>query len=147
MQAHLRKVEQGKTSPTRATETAKAGKGKTMKVYYRERNYIGDYKAIDTEKSITIDRAWNVGGLLYGYKNRFEVVAVSREDVLRVDLPQIVYTWADMVNAIITPAGGDMFTVDTPESLDTMTAAALVDLARADMVKIVKRYAERGETL
>lgn len=118
-----------------------------MKVYYRERNYIGDYKAIDTEKSITIERAWNVGGLLYGYKNRFEVVAVSREDVLRVDLPQIAYKWADMVNAIITPVGGDLFTVDTPENLDTMTAADLVDLARADMVEIYKRYAERGETI
>ena len=118
-----------------------------MKVYYRERHYIGDYKAIDTEKAITIERAWNVGGLLYGYKNRFEVVAVSREDVLRVDLPQIVYTWADMVNAIITPAGGDLFTVDIPESLDTMTAADLAALARADMVEISKRYAERGETL
>lgn len=118
-----------------------------MKVYYRERHYIGDYKAIDTEKSITIDPAWNVGGLLYGYKNRFEIVAVSREDVLRVDLPQIVYTWADMVNAIITPAGGDLFTVDTPESLDTMTAADLVALARADMVEIAKQYAESWETL
>ena len=63
------------------------------------------------------------------------------------NLPGSVYTWADMVNAIITPAGGDLFTVDTPEMLDTMTAADLIALARADMVEIVKRYAERGETL
>lgn len=62
-------------------------------------------------------------------------------------LPSIVYKWADMVNAIITQAGGGLYTVDTPESLDTMTAAALVSLARADMVEISKRYAERGETL
>lgn len=118
-----------------------------MKVYYRERNYIGDYKAIDTEKAVTLNNSWIVGGLLYGYKNRFEIVAISREDVLHIDLPPIVYTWADMVNAIITPAGGDLFTVDTPESLDTMTAADLVALARADMVEISKRYAERGETI
>ena len=62
-------------------------------------------------------------------------------------LPPIVYKWADMVNAIITPAGAFRYTVDTPESLETMTAAALVSLARADMVEIAKRYAERGETL
>lgn len=63
------------------------------------------------------------------------------------NLPGIVYTWADMVNAIITPAGGDMFTVDTPESLDTMTAADLIALARHDMTEISKVFAERGKTL
>lgn len=63
------------------------------------------------------------------------------------NLPGIVYKWADMVNAIITPAGAFRYTVDTPESLDTMTAADLTALARADMVEISKRYAERGETL
>lgn len=62
-------------------------------------------------------------------------------------LPPIVYKWADMVNAIITPAGAFRYTVDTPESLDTMTAADLVALASADMVEIDKRYAERGETI
>lgn len=67
--------------------------------------------------------------------------------VYNKDLPPIVYKWADMVNAIITPAGGDMFTVDTPESLDTMTAADLIALARHDMTEISKVFAERGETI
>ena len=62
-------------------------------------------------------------------------------------LPPIVYRWADMVNAIITPAGAFRYTVDTPESLDTMTAADLIALARHDMTEIGKVFAERGETL
>ena len=60
-------------------------------------------------------------------------------------LPPIVYKWADMVNAIVTPAGAFRYAVDTPESMDTMTSADLAALARADMVEIDKTFLARGE--
>lgn len=90
-----------------------------------------------------IKQAWNI----YTTPGKYRINEEMRHTVKRHTLPPIVYTWADMVNAIITPAGGDLFTVDTPESLDTMTAADLVALASADMVEIAKRHAERGETI
>lgn len=55
-----------------------------MKIRYRERHYIGDYRCIDTEHVIYLQKCWNIGGLLYGYKDRFNVVAIAMEDVLEI---------------------------------------------------------------
>lgn len=56
-----------------------------MKITYRERHYIGDYKAIDTYKTITLYRTWKSRNLLYGYKDRYNVVVVALEDIKTIE--------------------------------------------------------------
>lgn len=47
-----------------------------MVITYREREFIDKYRCIDTPRKIRLFNTWIVGGLLYGYKNQFEVVTI-----------------------------------------------------------------------
>jgi hypothetical protein len=44
-----------------------------------------DFKRIDTEKTVNLIKSWEVGGLLYGYKNQFEVVSIAKEDIISIE--------------------------------------------------------------
>lgn len=90
-----------------------------------------------------VKQAWDI----YTTPGQYRDNAEMRHTVKRHRLPGVVYQWADMVNAIITPAGGNLYQVDTPESLDTLSRAELVELATDDMVEIGKVFAARGESL
>lgn len=57
-----------------------------MKVIYRDRVYIGDYKAIDHTRKITFIKWWFVGDLLYGYINRFEVKSIAKSDIISMEV-------------------------------------------------------------
>lgn len=56
-----------------------------MKVIYRDRVYIGDYKAIDHTRKITFIKWWFVGDLLYGYINRFEIRTIAKSDIISME--------------------------------------------------------------
>lgn len=56
-----------------------------MKVTYLEKGVPFDYKRIDHERTAYLYRSWRSGGLLYGYVNQFNVVAISIEDIISIE--------------------------------------------------------------
>ena len=56
-----------------------------MKITYLEKGRIFDYKRIDTVKTVTLYKTFENGGLLYGYKNQFEIVCIAKEDIVKME--------------------------------------------------------------
>lgn len=57
-----------------------------MKITYLERGRVVDYKRIgDHAKTVYLYRTFKSGGLLYGYVDRFNVVAIAMEDIISVE--------------------------------------------------------------
>lgn len=57
-----------------------------MRITYLSRGNEFDYKRIgDTLKTIVLFRCWRSGGLLYGYKDRFNVVTIPIEDIRKIE--------------------------------------------------------------
>ena len=56
-----------------------------MKVTYLEKGVPFDYKRIDHERAVNLYNPWRSGGLLYGYKNEFEVIAIAIEDIISIE--------------------------------------------------------------
>ena len=55
-----------------------------MKVTYIEKGIECNFKRYgDTEKTVTLLKAWRSGGLLYGYVDRFNVVSITLEDIIK----------------------------------------------------------------
>lgn len=59
---------------------------KTANITYRERRMIDRFTCIDTPRKTRLIRPWIVSGLLYGYLDRFNVKAVSIDDILQVEV-------------------------------------------------------------
>ena len=53
-------------------------------ITYRVRTFIDRFRCIDRENKITLFRTWESGGLLYGYKDRFNVVTIAKEDIISI---------------------------------------------------------------
>lgn len=53
-----------------------------MIVKYRERRTVAPFKCIDDEKQVYLKRLWWHGNILYGYKDQFNTVAISKEDII-----------------------------------------------------------------
>lgn len=56
-----------------------------MKVTYLEKGQPFDYKRVDRVRSVVLSRTWRSGGLLYGYVNQFNVVAIAIEDIISIE--------------------------------------------------------------
>lgn len=56
-----------------------------MKVTYLEKGVPFDYKRIDHERTVYLYRSWRSGGLLYGYVDQFNVVAIAIEDIISIE--------------------------------------------------------------
>lgn len=56
-----------------------------MKVTYLEKGQPFDYKRVDRVCSVVLSRTWRSGGLLYGYVNQFNVVAIAVEDIISIE--------------------------------------------------------------
>ena len=57
-----------------------------MKVTYLEKGPEGNYKRFgDHEVTVYLVKAWKSGGILYGYKDRFNTVAISIEDIVSIE--------------------------------------------------------------
>ena len=54
-------------------------------VTYWERGVIHDFKRVDTKKVVLLMKAWWQGNLLYGYKDMFNVMSISREDIIAIE--------------------------------------------------------------
>lgn len=58
---------------------------KAMKVTYRDRRFIDKYRCVDRERQVVFCKTWWVGGLLYGYLDRFNTMTIAREDIIRIE--------------------------------------------------------------
>lgn len=54
-------------------------------VTYIERGLECGYKRVgDHLKRVTLYRTWEAGSLLYGYRDRFNVVCIPKEDIVSI---------------------------------------------------------------
>lgn len=56
-----------------------------MKVTYRVRTFIDKYRCIDREATVYLYKAWWHGNILYGYVDRYNVKAISKDDVIKIE--------------------------------------------------------------
>ena len=56
-----------------------------MKVTYLEKGKPFDFKRVDRVCSVVLSRTWRYGGLLYGYVDRYNVRAISVEDIISIE--------------------------------------------------------------
>ena len=56
-----------------------------MKVTYIEKGEVFDFKRVDRVVTVNVFRCWRVGGLLYGYLDRFNITSIPIEDILNRD--------------------------------------------------------------
>lgn len=56
-----------------------------MKIVYRERVFIDNYKCIDHTRTIIFLKARKANNLIYGYIDRFNIKAISIEDIISVE--------------------------------------------------------------
>ena len=86
-------------------------------------------------------QAWNI----YTTPGKYRINAEMKH-TYKKPLPGCVWLWADLVNALIYPAG-DLYTVDSPDLYDTMSRAELLEMVKYDLAEIAKLHAERGEKI
>jgi len=55
------------------------------RIVYRERHYLGDFKAVDYTRSVVLNNTWQSGGLLYGYRDRYNVMCIATEDIISIE--------------------------------------------------------------
>ena len=57
-----------------------------MKVKYIVRGFESDFRRVgDRIEEITLSNCWWCGGLLYGYKDRFNIVSICKDDIVSID--------------------------------------------------------------
>lgn len=56
-----------------------------MKVTYLEKGQPFDFKRVDRVCTVVLSRTWRSGGLLYGYVDRYNVRAISVEDIISIE--------------------------------------------------------------
>lgn len=56
-----------------------------MTITYIEKGIPFDFKRIDKKTTIHLLKTWEVGGLLYGYRDRFNVVSIPKEDIIKIE--------------------------------------------------------------
>ena len=61
------------------------GKIMTYKITYIEKGIPHDFKRIDTICKVTLSRAFRSGGLLYGYRDRFNIMSIAMEDIISME--------------------------------------------------------------
>lgn len=55
-----------------------------MKVTYKERNFIDEYKCIDREVTRNFDTSWKVGGLTYFKQGQFTIFTVETDFIVSI---------------------------------------------------------------
>ncbi len=55
------------------------------KITFIEKGKPFDFKRIDHERTVYLDRTWEIGGLLYGYRDRFNVMSIPKEDIIKIE--------------------------------------------------------------
>lgn len=56
-----------------------------MFVVYIQRQQLDCYRCIDKVKTITLERTFENGNLLYGYTDRYNIVAIEKDMIISVN--------------------------------------------------------------
>lgn len=57
-----------------------------MRIKYIVRGREFDFKRVgDYTTEITLFKCWECGGLLYGYKDRFNIVSICKSDIISIN--------------------------------------------------------------
>ncbi len=56
-----------------------------MIIRYKERIYIDSYRCIDTIKEINAIRTFQSGGLLYIYRDRYNIMTIEKNNVIEIE--------------------------------------------------------------
>lgn len=60
--------------------------GDYMKIKYIVRGREFDFKRVgDYTAEITLFKCWECGGLLYGYRDRFNIVSICKSDIISIN--------------------------------------------------------------
>ena len=54
------------------------------KIKYRDRYYINHFRCIDKIKTIILFECWYHGNLLYGYRDRYNTITISKSDIISI---------------------------------------------------------------
>lgn len=54
------------------------------KITYVEKGRPFDFRRIDHVRTVVLLKTWVVGGLLYGYRDRFNVCSIALEDIKEI---------------------------------------------------------------
>ena len=54
------------------------------KIKYRDRCYIDHFRCIDKIKTIILFECWYHGNLLYGYRDRYNTITISKSDIISI---------------------------------------------------------------
>lgn len=57
------------------------------KIIYIEHGPVHDFKRRDYERKVVLEKTWEPEGtsLLYGYKDRYNVVSIAKEDIISIE--------------------------------------------------------------
>ena len=58
-------------------------------ITYNERRMIDRFTCVDTQRTIKLRSIWSVGGLLYGYVDRFNVKAIDKDSIVEMTVKTI----------------------------------------------------------
>lgn len=57
-----------------------------MRITYLVRGFEHDFKRIgDHTETVVLYKTWKTGGLLYGYRDRFNVMSIAIEDIIEIE--------------------------------------------------------------
>ena len=56
-----------------------------MKITFIVKGTPIDFKRIDHERTVTIYKSYKSGNILYGYIDRFNIISISIEDILKIE--------------------------------------------------------------
>ena len=56
-----------------------------MIIKYRERIYLDRYRCIDIVREVNATKMFQSGGLLYIYKDRFNIMTIEKENVIEIE--------------------------------------------------------------
>lgn len=56
-----------------------------MFIVYVERTQRDRYTCIDRVRTVNLDRTFESGGLLYGYRDRFNVMSIEKDMIISID--------------------------------------------------------------
>lgn len=73
-----------------------------MEVTYLERKMIDNYRCIDTPVTVKLFRTFEQGGLLYGYKDSFNILSIPKDMIV---FPKLKNDKVDFINAYAASYG------------------------------------------
>ena len=55
-----------------------------MKITYIEKGAPVKCRRVDHVRTVQLFRVWEAGGLLYGYRDRYNVMSIAKEDIVSI---------------------------------------------------------------